>query len=300
MHGVSKDMLSLNKENLTKIKYDISLLDEKIKMQKETIEEHKKHNDEEIAKKKQEILDSQGQFDKLSQDNILIQKHTDKIFEKVDNRKEKLEKKSKGLFQVQGKIQTNINRHNKDIEFYENNHDCPTCKQSITDEWKQSQVATKEQKISEQKKNLEEVETAIKEVTDELNEVSNLVKRMNEHSNEITKNLATMAAITKYISKLNQEIIDLSTKVGATEADNVKLAELKIELEKNEEHYQTLLTEKQYLEYAGTLLKDGGIKTRIIRQYLPIMNKLIKNILKFKRLNSKLVLLNGVFYLLIR
>ena len=279
MHGVSKDMLSLNKENLTKIKYDISLLDEKIKMQKETIEEHKKHNDEEIAKKKQEILDSQGQFDKLSQDNILIQKHTDKIFAKVDNRKEKLEKKSKGLFQVQGKIQTNINRHNKDIEFYENNHDCPTCKQSITDEWKQSQVATKEQKISEQKKNLEEVETAIKEVTDELNEVSNLVKRMNEHSNEITKNLATMAAITKYISKLNQEIIDLSTKVGATEADNVKLAELKIELEKNEEHYQTLLTEKQYLEYAGTLLKDGGIKTRIIRQYLPIMNKLINKYL---------------------
>lgn len=279
MHGVSKEMLSLNKENLGKTKYDISLIQEKIKMQKEAIEDHKKHNDEEITKKKAEIEKSQKQFDKLLNDNTLIQKHTDQLSSKIGNRKEKLEKKSKVLFQAQGKIQTNISRHEKDILFYENNHDCPTCKQSITEEWKKTQVESKNEKISEKKKNLEEVETAITEVTNELTEVSDLVKHVNEHSNEITKNLATMNAINDYIIKLNQEINDLSTKVGTTEEDNVKLTELKTELENTEKEYETLLSEKQYLEYAGTLLKDGGIKTRIIRQYLPIMNKLINKYL---------------------
>ena len=229
MHGVSKDMLSINKENLTTTKYNISLLEEKIKMQKEAIEESKKHNDGEIAKKKSEIKKSQGQYNKLQKDNELIQKHCNQITSKVGDRKQKLEKKSKGLFQVQGKIQTNINRHTKDIEFYENNHDCPTCKQSITDEWKQSQLDTKNTKIAEQKKNLEEVEDAIKEVTNELAEVSNLVKHVNDHTSEVTKNLATMAAILEYIGKLQADISELSIKVGTTEEDNVKLTELKSE-----------------------------------------------------------------------
>ena len=279
MHGVSKDMLSLNKENLTTTKYDISLLEEKIKMQKETIEENKKHNDEEINKKKTEIGNSQNQYSKLQKDNTLIQKHCDQITLKIGDRKQKLEKKSKGLFQVQGKIQTNINRHTKDIEFYENNHDCPTCKQSITEEWKQSQLDTKNTKIGEQKKNLEEVEDAIKDVTNELTEVSNLVNHVNGHTSEITKNMATMAAILDYISKLQADITELSKKVGNTEEDNVKLTELKTELANKEQSYQTLIVDKQYLEYASTLLKDGGIKTRIIKQYLPIMNKLINKYL---------------------
>ena len=272
-------MLSLNKENLTTTKYDISLLEEKIKMQKETIEENKKHNDEEINKKKTEIGNSQNQYNKLQEDNKLIQKHCDQITLKIGDRKQKLEKKSKGLFQVQGKIQTNINRHTKDIEFYENNHDCPTCKQSITEEWKQSQLDTKNTKIGEQKKNLEEVEDAIKDVTNELTEVSNLVNHVNGHTSEITKNMATMAAILDYISKLQADITELSKKVGNTEEDNVKLTELKAELANKEQSYQTLIVDKQYLEYASTLLKDGGIKTRIIKQYLPIMNKLINKYL---------------------
>jgi len=278
MHSVSKDMLSLNKESLGKTKYDISLLQEKIKMQKENIEENKKHNDVEISKKQKEIEKSRLQLTQLLKNNELIQKHTDNLTSKVGDRKEKLEKKSKVLFQAQGKIQTNINRDEKEIEFYENNHDCPTCKQSITQEWKNSQVQSKNQKISEKKKNLQEIETAISGISNELTEVSNLIKHINDHSSEITKNLATMSAINVYINKLNEEIVELSTKV-ITEVDSAKLLELKAELKNTEQLYETLLSEKQYLEYAGVLLKDGGIKSRIIKQYLPIMNKLINKYL---------------------
>lgn len=279
MNGVVKDKLSINKENLTKVKYDIALLEEKIKMQLESIEEHKKHNDAEIAKKVAEVATSQVQAVKINKDNELINKHIVILQNKVGNNKSKLDKKSKGLFQVKGKIQTNITRHEKDIEFYETNHDCPTCKQAITEEWKSTQVQEKNDKIATQKKNLEEVETELTKVNDEINKITKLLEHISEHQSEVTKNNATINAINIYIAKLNVEIQELSTKVETSEQDNGKLSSLRKELKENEEEYQTLLVDKQYLEYAGTLLKDGGIKSRIIKQYLPIMNKLINKYL---------------------
>jgi DNA repair ATPase RecN len=248
-------------------------------MQLESIEEHKKHNDVEIAKKQTEIETSTTQRETLLSNNILIQKHVDKLVERVGDKKTKLEKKSKGLFQIQGKIQTNINNHKKDIEFYDTNHDCPTCKQSITPEWKESQVAEKNSKINIQKKNLGEVESELKNVTEEIKGVVVALKHITDHNSEITKNLATVSAIDGYIKKLKKEIKELSTKVETSEVDNVRLTEMRTELECKEKEYETLLVDKQYYDYAGTLLKDGGIKSRIIKQYLPIMNKLINKYL---------------------
>lgn len=279
MNGVVKDKVSVNKENLTTVKYNITLLEEKIKMQLESIEDHKKHTDTERAKKVSEIAESQIQAIKLGKDNALIQKHINVLQSKVGDRKQKLDKKSKGLFQIKGKIQTNINRHEKDIEFYNNNHDCPTCKQSITSEWKQTQVDEKNTKIDTQKTNLEEVEAELIKVNTEIEQVTSILNHITEHQSEITKNNATLAAINSYITKLNTEITELSTIVETSEQGNEKLTLLRKELTETQQEYQTLLVDKQYLEYAGTLLKDGGIKSRIIKQYLPIMNKLINKYL---------------------
>jgi len=279
MNSVVKDKLSQNKELISKVKYSITLLEEKIKMQLESIEEHKKHNDGEITKKKAEVGKSKLQSNKLYNDNLSIQRHITVLNNKVGDSKQKLDKKSKGLFQVKGKIQTNINRHEKDIEFYETNHDCPTCKQSITPEWKETQVTEKNTKIVTQKRNLQEVEVELANVNTEIEELNNLLTHISEHQSEITKNNATISAINNYITKLNDEIDELSTKVETSEQDNGKLSTLRKELEESEEEYQTFLVDKQYLEYASTLLKDGGIKSRIIKQYLPIMNKLINKYL---------------------
>jgi DNA repair exonuclease SbcCD ATPase subunit len=279
MHSGVKDKLSSNKDSLTKVKYDITLLEEKIKMQLESIEEHKKHNDAEIAKKVEQIATSKIQSTKLNDDNSLINKHIVVLQSKVGDNKSKLDKKSKGLFQVQGKIQTNIKRHEKDIEFYETNHDCPTCKQAITEEWKSTQVQEKNDKIGTQKKNLEEVEAELTKVNNEIDKLTKLLEHITDHQSEITKNNATISAINDYVTKLNEEIAELSTKVETSVQDNERLTTLKKALEQSEQGYQTLLVEKQYLEYAGTLLKDGGIKSRIIKQYLPIMNKLINKYL---------------------
>lgn len=279
MNGVVKDKLSGIKDEITKVKYDITLVEEKIKLQKQNIEEHKKLNDEEIAKKETEIKNSKDQIAKINKNIHLINKHVDVLVSKVGDKKEKLEKKSKTLFQIKGKIETNINRNEKEIEFYEKNHDCPTCKQAITDEWKQSQVTEKSEKIGSQKKGLKEVEDELTKVTNEMKVITDLIKHINDHNHEVTKHNATIGAINEYIVKLQTEILELSNKKDSSENDNTKLNDLKTELVGYNEKYQGLISSKHYHDFASTLLKDSGIKTKIIKQYLPIMNKLINKYL---------------------
>ena len=279
MNSVVKDKLSSLKEEISKVKYSISLTKEKIDLQLQNIEDHKKLNDEEIAKKQTEIETSKQQVINITKSVGLISKHVDVLVSKVGDKKEKLEKKSKSLLQIKGKIQTNIDRNQKDIDFYEDNHDCPTCKQAITPDWKQSQVTEKTQKIDAQKKGLEEVEDELKKITGELKSISDIVKHINEHNNEITKHNATILAINGYITKLNQEITELSNKKLSSQDGNLKLRDLKTDLHMLNESYEELVDLKHYNEFAGTLLKDTGIKTKIIKQYLPIMNKLINKYL---------------------
>jgi DNA repair exonuclease SbcCD ATPase subunit len=280
MNNVIKEKNSAIKDDLSKSKYAISLTEEKITLQKQNIEEHKKNHDADIKRKLEEIGKSKMQMSKLQNDIQLINKHIAVLQNKVGDKKEKLDKKSKGLFQIKGKVQTNIDRNQKEIDFYETNHDCPTCKQSITPEWKDSQVQEKSQKIATQKTGLVEIEQELNKVTTEMKSITDIITHISEHSGEIIKHTSTISAISNYINKLNNEIDELTNKQTVTEGGDQKLIELNAALNEYKTNYESVLIEKHYHEFAGSLLKDGGIKTRIIKQYLPIMNKLINKYLK--------------------
>jgi DNA repair exonuclease SbcCD ATPase subunit len=279
MNSIVKEKMSALKDGITKSKYDIKLVEEKINLQMQNIEENKKNNDAEIGRKLAEIGESKMQMSALRNDVEKINRHVSILQSKVGDKKEKLDKKSKSLFQIKGKVQTNIDRNEKEIQFYENNHDCPTCKQSITPEWKDSQVKEKTEKITTQKTGLQEIEEELKKVTDEVTSITDILTHINEHNGEIIKHNSTISAISSYITKLNGEIDELTKKGVETEGSDQKLVDLKNELKSYNTLYEEQLTEKHYHEFAGTLLKDGGIKTRIIKQYLPIMNKLINKYL---------------------
>jgi DNA repair exonuclease SbcCD ATPase subunit len=279
MNGVLKDKMYNLKDNISKGRYAVELIEEKIEMQLANIEEHKKHNDDEIASKKQEIDTSKKQLKDILKQVELINKHIDVLTSKIGDKKEKLEKKSKSLFTLQGKLESNIKKNEKDIEFYEHNDSCPTCKQSIESNFKQQQVDERKEKVVLQQSGLTELSDELKNVQGEMKTISDIVKHINEHSNEITKHNATMLAISKYIKKLQAEITALSVKYNDAEDSNQKLKDLRTDLIMQTEALQEGAEEKQYLEYAATLLKDTGIKTKIIKQYLPVMNKMINKYL---------------------
>jgi DNA repair exonuclease SbcCD ATPase subunit len=279
MNGILKEKYSENKDELTKIKYDISLVQEKINLQLANIEEHKKNNTAEIEKKSVEIGKDQDQIKKLQSDCELIQKHIDAMSRKVED-KIRVEEKSKEYYQLETKLETRLKRLKKDEVFYTENDSCPTCKQSIPDTFKKNQLDTLVETKSEVESALKQMELRISSIQEHLSQINKTQSKISLHQSEVVKYHTNINALYKNIGRLIKEIAELNTKSQGSEENNQKLTELKEELALSRQSYETLLKDKQYMEFAGTLLKDGGIKTRIIKQYLPIMNKLINKYLK--------------------
>ena len=278
MNGVVKEKMTVIKDISSKTKYEMDLTSERINFQKQAIEEHKTRNDEEIKKKQEEVKQSIDQTFTLQRDIELIQKHIDVLNSKI-NDKLVIEKKSSKLLQLESKLESRLKKLEKEAKFYEENHDCPTCKQSIADTFRRSQLTGIDKTKGEIGVGIQDIETKIQETNQRIEEIQKIVKHIQAHNNEIVKHNSTISAVHSFIDKLQREIGVLSAHKDTLEVDNAKLKELRTELGVLVKKQEELATEKQYYEFAASLLKDTGIKTKIIRQYLPIMNKLINKYL---------------------
>jgi DNA repair exonuclease SbcCD ATPase subunit len=278
MNGLVKDKLAIVKDANQKLKYDLDLVAEKIKMQKSHIEALKTHNDSQVTLKEAEIDSSNEQIVQLQKDIDLIQKHIDVMNSKISDSVSVNKKQSK-LLHLESKLESKKRKISKDIEFYQINSDCSTCRQAIEESFRQDQIKTGNQTREEVSNALIDIANEVVKINSRITEIQSVVKHITAHNNEIVKHNSTIAAINKFISKLNKEILELSNRTDNLEDENAKLKELKEELETFLKKQESLSIEKQYYEYASTLLKDTGIKTKIIRQYLPIMNKLVNKYL---------------------
>jgi DNA repair exonuclease SbcCD ATPase subunit len=279
MSGLIKERIAEIKDATTQNKYAMQLASEKISMQKQNIEEHKKNNEDEIERKKQEIATNELHIEKLSKDVALIQKHIDVLNKKIQD-KTVVESKSKKLVQLEAKLETSIKKVEKDIAFYHNTDNCPTCKQSLDPVFKKEQIDENVAKVQLQKDGLSELNKEYTKLQERLADIVTVSKHITQHNNEIVKHNSTITSINQYITKLNKEIKLLSDKRENLTEENQKLKDLKSELSALLKTQEELSIEKHYHDYAASLLKDNGIKTRIIKQYLPIINKLVNKYLK--------------------
>lgn len=278
MNTIVKSRISNIKDSQKDVDYNIKLINEKIELQKQNIEEHKKNYEAEIAKKKEEITKNNNFVEETNKNIELIQKHIDQLTNKIADEPQ-VTTKNKKIFTLHSKLEDNIKKLNKEIAFYQNNDNCPTCLQTITEDTKTTHITTKKNKV-------EEVDAAVKQLDDELTKVNNrlaeigkIQKHINEHNSEIVKLNTQVMSVNKYNVKILNEIKLLENNTGLTENDNIKLRDLNVDLTANTTLAESLASDKQYCDFAATLLKDTGIKTKIIKQYLPIMNKLINKYL---------------------
>jgi DNA repair exonuclease SbcCD ATPase subunit len=278
MNTVVKEKMAFIKDGTVKTKHEMELTSERINFQKQSIEEHKNRSETEIEKKRKEVNESIDQSFTLQKNVELIQKHIDVLQSRIQD-KLTTEKKSAKLLQLESKLESRLKKLEKEYKFYEENHDCPTCKQSIADTFRRNQLSGIDKTKGEIGVGIQDIETKIQEANIRIEEIQKIVKHIQDHNNEIVKHNSTISAINTYIDKLQREINELANNKDSLEEDNQKLKELKQELSVLLEQMEKLSVEKQYFEFAGALLKDTGIKTKIIRQYLPIMNKLINKYL---------------------
>ena len=160
----------------------------------------------------------------------------------------------------------------QDIEFYEQNDTCSTCSQELSEEHKTKMITAHHGVMHASKGGLWELGNKIKDLKKRLEEVTNIQTAIGSYQVQIQ-------AINSYITKLKDQIKTIEDREDDIDEKIKKLKDLKSELKSCQEKQENLSNQKQLFETAMVLLKDTGIKTRIIKQYLPIMNKLINKYL---------------------
>lgn len=278
MNTLVKQRLLEIKDSMFSSKGTMEIYAEKIKLQKENIEQHKKNNEEEVVKKQAEITTNEELYSKSESDIAKIQAVVVELQKEIADELTVNQKSSK-LVQLETKLESRIKKIDREISFFETNDSCPTCTQGISETFRNEQVETHNKTKIEVSNGLQEINKQIQIYNDRINDIHKINSEISNHNMEMVKLTTTMQSITKYIAKLNKEITELNVKKETMEDGNEYLHELKNGLSSMVEEQKELITTKQYFEFASNLLKDTGIKTKIIKQYLPIMNKMINKYL---------------------
>ena len=276
MNVVLKERTAKLREVLTNTTYEIDLIREKIKMQEKYIGDLKNLDAEKVAKNVVQIQDLQKEIDGLLEDNKSL--FVGDLLEKVKKEMVKLTDTKNKLTTYQTQIEAKIAALVRDAKFYEENNNCPTCAQVLD-------VAFKEEKLGKVKLKARELSEAKEELIDEMNTVMDEIKNASiglegytKVSNAIMTNNVTIASIQKQIKSLEAESAESkNTDIASAE---IALSDLNSNSADLNDRRAGYYEEGTYNQAIAEMLKDTGIKTKIIRQYLPIMNKLINNYLQ--------------------
>jgi len=190
----------------------------------------------------------------------------------------KTEQKLKKLSQTEAALQNRKAEHDRQIQFFQNNDECPTCEQSITTATKQTQTELRTAKIGELDTAIDSCKTLERAEQDRLNTILIDLETIRQHDVEIAKIRSSIIELEKFNVKLQKDI-EAYEAGSISEDDKSKLDELKGKIKYINEQKSKLNEDRFYIDVARNLLQDSGIKTKIVKQYLPIMNKLVNTYL---------------------
>lgn len=280
MNTILKDYITSTKEKGKTAQYQIDLLKEKIELQKKYIRDINDLNEEQKRK-------HHAQIESISKDIEQLQNQNADVTSQIGDSQSRLQKEQTSLSEEKSNLEgfkrqfeNKIESIVKEAKFFESNQHCPTCDQDIDDE-------LRNRKIDEAKNNAKEVKLGIDGVNSELDKVktnivecSNSLQEVQQKVNTILSNNQTIASLQKQLDNLQKEIDNLSNTGSDIEQAKTDLENYNTEKDDLVEHKLTLSEEMTYYETCSSLLKDTGIKTKIIKSYLPVMNQLINQYLQ--------------------
>jgi DNA repair exonuclease SbcCD ATPase subunit len=279
MNILLKDKVRENNEEIKNLDYELHLLEEKIDLQKKYMLELEKKTKEEIDRKQNKIAvlleDENTQHHDIARLTFEVEKHS-KEMEALSNSSSKLKKLNTFLFKIQSKLSSCQKEH----AFFAENHVCPTCTQDLSEDFRQSKIAEGEGELNNLQTGIEDLLDAIAKEEERENEFARLSKIILGFNSSITQANYQITSIRKTIGDIETEIKELEETNPDKKAEFVKLEGLvtnKKDLGKTFAEYKK---DRDTLLVASQLLKDNGIKTRIIKTYLPAMNQLINQYLQ--------------------
>jgi len=276
MNKVIKTKIKSLDELLYKIKAQISTILEKIELQKRHINDSKKITIEQITKKQADLEEWQTRINTLTNDAKLVQKHVDSLQAQIADNPSVLERITK-LEKYNIQITNNLEKLNREITFFNENETCPRCHQDIDN--KEQVIGECNIKIQEFSAGLSDLELHQQKLETRLEKIKQIQLKITAHQSELTKLQSQISEIQRYVGLLLVEINDLSNKKPISDDLLEVSKQLYSDLEQQNNQRKEAIDNKTYLDTAALLLKDNGIKAKIIKQYLPVINKMINKYL---------------------
>ena len=254
--------------------FNCQLIDSKIESQKKHIEDMSGNKQQTIEKRKLEIEKAQTDIDNYNLDIDKVKTEKAELQKQILD-ESKINNKYKQLHNLEAKLENTCSKHKKDLGFFQTHNDCPTCQQAIDEAFKSTMIGKKAEKVQELEGALGQIEKDIKSAEDRLDVINKTMVTIREKELLINRYETSINEIKKYIESKENEIYELSDEKFTTGVATGKLEELQEQLTTAEAAKVKQKEQKNYLDTARYSMQDTGIKTKIIKQYLPIMNQLI-------------------------
>ena len=278
MNSVLKDKLIEIKDKLTAADSRLEILKQKATLQKEyvdTLETNKEKRSDEIQSR---IDDGERQIESLTKLTKDLEVEKDSV-EETQKSLGDLATKQKKLESFKTKFSTQLRDLKKEISFYNETDECPTCQQGIAHDHKETIVSSRQEKIEELSSGMDKLQEEFTKLEELIAENEVLSEQISGLNTEIITHNNEIIVQQRLIQALNLELNDITTKTADIDGEKDKLKAFAKDVLAQNSEKANLNEEKHYMDAVSTLLKDTGIKTKIIRQYLPVINKLVNKYL---------------------
>ena len=283
---IFSSMNNLMKDKIREVKDQIKVLDlkkesliDKVKMQENFIEEIESRGKENIKSKEVRISELLIEENNLMNDNAYIEEDVFKLtkeIEGLDSAKEKL----RTLGNLKGKISNKVSTITKEHKFFTQNTVCPTCNQDIEETFRINRIKDAQDKAKELQSGYKELEQAINKEEERERQFTTLSKEITTLTHGISQNNIKIAGCQRQVRDLESEIQKVTDNLANRNTEHEKLTTFKDNLKTT---YDELVQRKDtinYYDFSYSLLKDGGVKTKIIKKYLPLINQQVNRYLQ--------------------
>jgi len=279
MNTVIKEKIRQTKEEIKVYELKKESLLDKVKMQQEFIEELENRGKESIDNSSRKIFDLDKEIQQYMNENSALEEPLYEYIREQDKLVGYADKLRK-LGNLKGKISQKVSAITKEHKFFTENTVCPTCTQSIEETFRINRINDAQSKAKELQSGYKELEEAIKEEEERERQFTALSKEISKLTNGISQNNIKINGLQRQIRSLEHEIQVLTENLANRNSEHEKLESFKENLKTT---YDELASKKDtinYYDFSYSLLKDGGVKSKIIKKYLPLINQQVNRYLQ--------------------
>ena len=279
MSNILKETMKERKDQMKSLENKKSNLKDKIHMQKNFIEELENRGNANINANKEKIANLDQEVVLYMKENASIEENIFKYTkeqEEVTGSTDKLLK----LNNLKGKLSQKVRTITKEHKFFSENTVCPTCTQDIAEDFRLNRITDAEKKANELKEGYQELEKTIKFQQERERQFNILSQEITKLTHGISQNNTRISLNQRQIRDLEHEIQTITSNLQNRNTEHEKLEEFRESLQKVFENLSTKREELIYYDFAYSLLKDDGVKTKIIKKYLPFINQQINRYLQ--------------------